>query len=100
MGCNNGPWVPFAFRGRCGMRRIWMVSSLGLIFTFGLILPGVALAQHHGGAGMSGPVVAVAPHIVSGAAPRVIARVPTVTRPVTTVVHRMRPAGTPNRNVS
>jgi hypothetical protein len=82
------------------MRRIWMVSSLGLIFTLGLVLPGVAVAQHHSGTGMAGPVMAVAPHVVSGAAPRVVARVPTGTRPATTVVHRMRVAGSPNRNVS
>jgi hypothetical protein len=82
------------------MRRIWMVSSLGLILSFGLILPGVAFAQHRGGAGMGGPVVAVAPHAVSAVAPRVVARVPTATRPATTIVHRTRVAGTPTRNVS
>ena len=81
------------------MRRIWMVSSFGLIVSFVMILP-VARAQHRGGVGMAGPVMAVAPHGVSSAAPRVVARVPSATRPATTVVHRIRAGGTPNRNVN
>ena len=82
------------------MRRFWMVSSFGfLIISFVLILP-VARAQHRGAVGMAGPVMAVAPHGVSSAAPRVVARVPSATRPATTVVHRTRAGGTPNRNVN
>jgi hypothetical protein len=79
-----------------------MVASFALIFP--LILPIVARAQHHGGMGvgmrMSGPVVAAAPHGVSGGAPHVVARVSAGTRPATTVVHRTRTAGTPNRNIT
>lgn len=82
------------------MRRIWMVLSFALVFVFALILPGIARAQHRVGTGMAGPVVTVAPHGVSAAAPRVVARGPIVTRPGATVVHRMRPAGTPNRNIT
>jgi hypothetical protein len=80
------------------MRRIWMISSFALAFTLVLIVPAVAGAQQRGGAGMAGS--AVVPHGVAGAAPRVVARVPMATRPATSVVHRMRVAGTPNRNVS
>jgi hypothetical protein len=76
-----------------------MVSSFALISTLVLILP-VARAQHRGGAGMAGPAVAVGPRGVSGAPTRVVARVPSATRPAATVVHRMRGTGTPNRNVS
>ena len=76
------------------MRRIWMVAS------FVLIVPVVASAQHRGGMGAAAPVVNVAPHVVSGSAPHMIARVPAGSRPGTTVVHRTRAAGSPNRNVS
>ncbi|MGA2429883.1 MAG: hypothetical protein ABSH13_15400 [Candidatus Acidiferrum sp.] len=74
------------------MRRIWMVGS------FFLILPGVATAQHRGGMGVAGPVVAVAPRGVAGGAPHVVARVPAGTRPATVVRHT-RAAGTPSRNI-
>jgi len=75
------------------MRRIWMVAS------FSVVLPVVAMAQHRGGMGGGGPVVAVAPRGVSVGAPHVVTRVPMGARPGTTVVHRTRTAGTPNRNI-
>ena len=76
------------------MRRIWMVAS------FSLVLPVIAMAQHRGGMGAVGPVVAVAPRAVSGGAPHVVARVPAGGRPGTTVVRRTRIGGTPNRIVA
>lgn len=76
------------------MRRIWMIAS------FSLVLPVIAMAQHRGGMGTGGPVVAVAPRAVSAGAPHVVARVPAGSRPGTTVVRRTRIGGTPNRIVA
>lgn len=90
-GLYNGPRVPARVPGKVHMRRIWMIGS------FLLVLPVVAMAQHRGG--MAGPVVAVAPRGVAGAAPHVVGRVPAGTRPATVVRHT-RSAGTPSRNIS
>jgi hypothetical protein len=87
------PGFPLAFRGRCTMRRIWMVAI------FSLVLPVVATAQHRGGVAVAGPV-AVAPRGVSGGAPHVVARVPAGAPQTTALVHRVRTAGTLNRNGS
>jgi hypothetical protein len=86
------------------MRRIWMVAS------FALVLPVVVKAQHHAGMGMgmsgtvvarpAGRVVSTAPRAGVVGAPRMVARVPAGTRPGSTVVHRTRTAGTPNRATS
>jgi hypothetical protein len=76
------------------MRRIWMVASFVVIF------PVVASAQHRGGMGVAAPVVSVAPHVVSGGAPHMMARVAAGSRSGATVVHRTRAAGSPNRNAS
>jgi hypothetical protein len=76
------------------MRQIWMVASVLLV------LPLIAKAQHRAGMGVTGSVVAMAPRNVAGGVPHMMARVPAGARPGSTIVHRTRTAGTPNRSVS